>query len=116
MPNPKTVKRNLPCKLTSLERSKLLNELAENVSRLNSLSVDKAVAITEFNTQIKSVKEIIASLSSKLETNTIKKPVLCSWKLNLPEKGLKSLVRKDTGDVVIVEEMLLFDEPLKKAK
>lgn len=102
--------RILPIQLDEEELIKIGNELSQIQIAKEQLETEKAATVKGYNDQIKEKEVIISSLAHQINAGTKDEEVECYWTNDEPEAGKKSLIRYDTGEIVEVKDMDLFDD------
>lgn len=90
----------LDCRLTEEERLAKSDLLAEK-SQLKIAKEDaKKASASEYKAQIDIITSEINLLSNQIRHRSEKRMVACEWQFGVPEKHQKTLVRRDTGEIV----------------
>jgi hypothetical protein len=99
--------RILPVDLREDELFSAGTQLAEETTELQSIEDEKAASAKEFSDKIKATRSNMARLATMIETKQENRSVPCEIVMHSPVKGLKSIVRLDTGETV--DEMDMTD-------
>ncbi len=109
MQKTKVIQRELPVKLTDAEIIKYAKELSKNNSDWAEVELQKKSASADFQARINRLKSEIEVVGLKVSTGVEYRSVDCTWNFNTPKKGLKSLIRTDTGQNVAQEKLTSED-------
>lgn len=107
-----TTIRSLRCKLTNdqlMEQGRLLSEAGFNVRQLEE---DKKRVTADYGAKIKTEKAKMPVIEARITTGCEFRDVECSIVWDKPKKGMKTLTRSDTGE--LIEEDLTPSEKQKR--
>ncbi len=99
----------LPVKLTDDQMLRLGRQLAAKVQEIAQVEAEKAAANKEFNDQLKELDAELKDLAKRHRRGAEDRPVDCVWKFDYG-RGVKRLVRLDTGDSVRGPEPLTDED------
>jgi len=97
--------RMLRCVYTDAERLELGKQLADEHADLRGVNSDFDRCKAEFKSKITSHEAKIEDLSNKVSTGYRMETVNCRWIFDLPNKGVKTLMRQDTHEEVEKDAM-----------
>jgi hypothetical protein len=97
--------RTLPADYTQEEKLQLAAKLSAMNIRIELLMNEKAA----LPKKIAALQSEAAELAKDFTSGKINREVECTWELDEPDPGTKSLKRTDTGEVIETEPMTLFD-------
>lgn len=102
--------RSLPCPLRDADNKELLSDLAAAWNMMHLLQEEKKQAMKAFQVRIQEQESVLAKLHDEVTSGTRVKDVECEWTFEcagIDDEGaeifhpdMKTLFRKDTGDVV----------------
>lgn len=101
----------LPVTLSEEEKQVIAEELTLLEIRLAAIEKNKAEYNKDVNEQIKSLKLQALELSQKYQAEGELHEVECYFVFDQPEAGLKTIYRSDTGEMIRVTDMNIFDVP-----
>lgn len=99
------VTRDIKVKLNDREKSKVARKLGELYREKEKLDADAKASAKHFKDRKGGVEAQISELSEVAASGSRVETVECRWEFNKPKKGKKSLVRKDTDQVVETLDM-----------
>ena len=111
-PAPKEVKESCRVMLTTEQLLESGRELAAAQAEIRQLEDDFKSVRDEWKSRISSVEARITALSGRISRGYDFKPVACWVYFDMPEPGLKTCERKDTGERVWVKEMTEEDKQM----
>jgi hypothetical protein len=97
----------LPVELREDEILSAGEQLAEETGSLKKIEEEKAEAAKQFSDSIKATRLNMERLATMIETKQENRSVPCEIVAHSPVKGMKSIVRLDTGDTI--DEMDMTD-------
>jgi len=100
----------LPVTLSEDEKQEIAEELTSLEIRLSIIEKEKTEYNKDANEQIKSLRLQALELSNQYQTTQIKE-VDCYFVFDQPEAGQKTIYRSDTGEMIRVTDMNIFDVP-----
>lgn len=106
---PKSLTKELVCKLTPEEKADVADQLTERIGRKDWLEDAKKVAAKKYAAQIEEVVAEINDLSNKIRAGEELRAVKCEIRYDDPLPGHKSTYRLDTG-ARIASELMSEDE------
>lgn len=106
---PKSLTKELVCKLTPEEKADIADQLTERIGRKDWLEDAKKVAAKKYAAQIEEVVAEINDLSNKIRAGEELRPVKCELRYDDPVPGHKTTYRLDTG-AKICSEIMSDDE------
>lgn len=106
---PKSLTKELVCKLTPEEKADIADQLTERIGRKDWLEDAKKVAAKKYAAQIEEVVAEINDLSNKIRAGEELRSVKCEIRYDDPLPGHKSTYRLDTG-ARIASELMSEDE------
>ena len=106
---PKSLTKELVCKLTPEEKADVADQLTERIGRKDWLEDAKKVAAKKYAAQIEEVVAEINELSNKIRAGEELRAVKCEIRYDDPLPGHKSTYRLDTG-ARIASELMSEDE------
>lgn len=95
----------LKYEFTEAEQKELAKKLAYATRELMETEEAKKAVTSNFKSKIEAAKEQISKLSNNINNGYEYRNIDCEVVLNSPEPGTKSIVRKDTGEIVKTLEM-----------
>ncbi len=98
---------------TDAERLELGKQLADEHADLRGVNSDFDRVKAEFKSKITSHEANIEDLSNKVSTGYRMMDVPCRWILDLPNPGVKTLLRQDTHEEVEVADMTDADRQVE---
>lgn len=101
--------RLLKCKIPQEELLTLGERLANLIKAVAVVKEDKKAANAGFKSRIDEIQKEISILAEKVDTGMGDRQVECYWTNNVPEAGMKSLSRTDSGEIVESKPMNLLD-------
>jgi hypothetical protein len=101
----KVIKEYLKSQFTEQELKDISKKLAYENKNYDELEDAKKSVTSEFSSKINSSRAIISKLSNNINNGYEYKDVECEIRLNEPRDGQKTTVRKDTGEIVRIEDM-----------
>lgn len=90
--------RQLICKLTEEEYQSKSKELSRLIREKAALADAKAAETRHYNEEISKTELQIQDLLPLIESGEEERQVECHIEFNIPKKGMKKIVRMDTGD------------------
>lgn len=109
MINEKTYTEWLPYTFSEQEKRDIASKLAQANQALSELNDRKAQVAADFKAQITATESVIAKESRRYTNGYEFRDVDCDVLFDKPSHGLKTIVRKDTGEVVKEREMTSED-------
>ena len=103
------VTKILLVQMTDEEEPKLGQDVADLKLSINKLEIEKKVAMDEFKRKIGGMEGRLDEMIQQLKDRTKETEVNCTWEVNDPKPGLKSLYRDDTKEKIETYEMTLLD-------
>ncbi|MBV8827963.1 MAG: hypothetical protein JO108_01910 [Acidobacteriaceae bacterium] len=91
--------------LTEPEVADLGKQQARLLQDIGELIMQKKVAVDEFKAAIGEKQKQVEEISRRINLGLERQEIECDVLLNTPEKGLKSFVAVQTGQIVKVEDM-----------
>lgn len=101
--------RLLKCPIPQEELLTLGEKLASQIKVIAAIKEDRKASNADFRSRIDEISSEIAALAEKVDTGMGDRNVECVWTNNVPEAGMKSLSRTDTGEIVETKPMNLLD-------
>lgn len=92
-----TVTKKLRCSLTDAELAEIGTQISDRV-----LEVEQIEAMKK---RINPLKEEITRLSHKFKSGTDERYVECTVWYDMPEDGMKTIMRMDTNEIILREPM-----------
>lgn len=89
--------RELICKLTEEEYQSKSKELSRLIREKAALADAKAAETRHYNEEIAKAELAIQDLLPLIESGEEERQVECHIEFNIPKKGMKKIVRMDTG-------------------
>ena len=111
-----TTTRLLPVTMTEAEELKLGQDVADLKLSINKIEIEKKVTVQDFNKKIGGMEGRLDEMIQQLKDRTKEQEVNCTWMLNDPRDGMKSLYRDDTKERLETYEMTLFDSDEQEEK
>lgn len=114
------VEKYLKYTFTPAEMEEMSKALARTVQDAVALEGRKTMAVAAFKADIEEKTGKVKSLARMVNDGHEYRNIECEVKLHTPQKGYKTITRKDTGEVV--EEVAMTDQekqeqlPFKDAK
>lgn len=119
--NPRILKtkESLRYEFSDAETLDLSRELARSYQEVSLIEEGKDKVVADFKAQIQAKQNIISDVSRRINNGYEWRMIECEVRYHDPEKGSKTLIRLDTGEVVRTTRMdswetqeVLFDEEL----
>lgn len=104
-----TIKRSLRYDFTAPEIHDLSMELAKKTKEHNSLTEEKKSVVSQWTAKINEVKATTTKLSNLVSDGFEFRDVDCVVEYHKPQQGKKTIIRKDSNTVVVVETMTDYD-------
>lgn len=101
----------LPVQLSNEQKEKIAEELTSLEINLSVIEKEKAEFNKDANENIKSLKLQALQLSEKYQAEGELQDVECYFLYDTPVPGQKEIYRSDTGQLVRVTDMNIFDVP-----
>lgn len=101
----KTTKEYLKYQFTEQELKDISKKLAYENKNFDELEDAKKSVVSDFSSKLNSARATISKLSSNINNGYEYRDIECEIRLNEPESGQKTIVRRDTGEIVRIEEM-----------
>ena len=101
----KVIKKYLRADFSNEDRNRYAQELAIACHDKTSAEEEKKAVTSDFKAKIDNLQSEISKLSIKISQGWEMRNVECLVYFNNPEKGLKRIVRSDTGEQISVEAM-----------
>lgn len=95
---------------TDAERLELGKQLADEHADLRGVNSDFDRVKAEFKSKITSHEAVIEDLSNKVSTGYRMETVKCNWVFDLPNPGMKTLIRSDTHEEIETTDMSEADK------
>ena len=97
----------LSCKLPEHELELLRKSLSGEVFQLSALEAEKKRLVAAMANQIEGAKDRVLALNIETETGSGIRDVICKWRTETSEKGMREWVlrRSDTGEAVGVQPL-----------
>lgn len=97
----------LSCQLPDHELELLRKSLSSEVFQLEALEAEKKRLVAAMATQIDAAKDRVKALNQETETGSGVRDVICKWRTETSEKGMREWVlrRSDTGAAVGVQPL-----------
>jgi hypothetical protein len=118
----KEITREILCDLDERELAEVAQRLGLTTLKIDEVEAEKAEAVKGYKETISGLRESARKLSTVLQNRAEVRPVECVVMFHAPEKGMKRIVRKDTGEIYRDEPMTapelqqnLFEDPDKNA-
>jgi hypothetical protein len=99
------VKEYLKVEFTHDEIHEMGSQLAQTTKTINELENDKKAVNADFKAKIEGQSAVSQSLSTKIQNGFEYRHVECEVRYNDPTTGMKTTVRKDSGEVLRKESM-----------
>jgi hypothetical protein len=106
----RTISRLLRCELTTDELLAAGKRLAEKSTEMAELEADKKRINDDFKAKISAIEAEVGTLVSRVTTGYEHRNVECVELYDNPERGRKTITRKDTMQRVAVEDMTFNDQ------
>jgi hypothetical protein len=104
-----TVTTSIERPLTEPELAELGKQQARLLQDIGELVVQKKVAVDEFKAAIGEKQKQVEDISKRINRGLECQDIECDVLLDTPEKGRKSFVAIQTGQIVKIEEMAPAD-------
>jgi len=104
-----TEKRTLRYDFTAPEIHDLSVQLANETKKVGSLTEEKKSVTSQWTAKINEAKALCNTLSFKVADGYEHREVDCEVIYNQPANGKKTIIRKDSNNLVAVEQMTTFD-------
>ena len=101
----KVTKEYLKYKFTEPELKERSTQLALECRSLEEIENDKKQVMSDFKSKIDGHQATISRLSNNINNGYEHRYIDCEVKMNTPIVGEKSIIRKDTGELVKQEQM-----------
>lgn len=105
----------LSCKLPPHELELLRKTLSAEVYQLEALEREKQALVAAMKSKIDAAKERILSINIETETGSGIRDVICKWRTETNERGIREWVlrRSDTQEEVAVSPLTAADNQLE---
>lgn len=90
---------------TKEELSAIASKMARDHQSAQKLEEEKKVVVAQFKSNIEALISQISEASRLLTNGYEHRNVDCLWMFNNPQDGIRTMVRKDTGEVVRTAKM-----------
>lgn len=104
-----TEKRTLRYDFTAVEIHDLSQALASKNKEIVTLKKQKASAVSQYTAKINEAEANCNDLSNKVSDGYEHRDVDCEVIYNQPDQGKKTIIRKDSNSLVVVEAMTAHD-------
>lgn len=113
---PKSEKRSIKVELTAVETHNYSIQLANENKKIVATEEEKKAIVSQYAARINESKALINKLSGVVTDGFEMRDIDCEIIYNKPEAGKKTIIRKDTDKVLVVEKMTdwdfnLFNQP-----
>jgi hypothetical protein len=95
----------LKCLFTEEEISEKSKRLAQNCKERSEYEEAKKATVSDFKSKIDGLSAHISLLSNHINNGYEYRDVECEVRMNVPAVGSKTIIRKDTGEIVTIEAM-----------
>ena len=96
------IERVLPVRLTTGVLEERGRMLAEKCDRYGKIEAEKKEANAAFKEELDECRQEMSQLARVVSAKHEQRPVMCRWSYDY-QRGQKTLIRRDTGEVVVVE-------------
>lgn len=107
-----TIKRSLRYDFTASEIHDLSLELAKKTKELSSLAEEKKTVTSQYSARLNEVKATTNKLSNQVADGWEYREIDCEVIYHKPQQGKKTIIRKDTDKVAMIETMSEYDHNL----
>lgn len=107
-----TIKRSLRYDFTAVEIHDLSLELAKKTKELQSLTEEKKTVTSQYSARLNEVKATTNKLSNQVADGWEYREIDCEVVYHKPQHGKKTIIRKDTDKVAMIETMSEYDHNL----
>jgi hypothetical protein len=90
---------------TPEEMAEKAQVVAQSYQRLAGAKKEKAAAASQYAERIKSEEALLGKTTREMSQGWETRPITCKIIYNLPNTGIKTIMRADTGDIVKTESM-----------
>lgn len=90
---------------TETELKDKSTSLAQECRNLEEVENDKKQVMSDFKSKIDGHQASISKLSNHINNGYEYRQISCEVKMDTPIQGQKTIIRKDTGEIVKIEEM-----------
>lgn len=104
-----TIKRSLRYDFTAVEIHDLSLELAKKTKELSALTEEKKTVTSQYSARLNEVKATTNKLSNQVADGWQYREIDCEVIYNKPQHGKKTIIRKDTDKVAMIETMSEYD-------
>ena len=101
----KITKEYLKYQFSEQELKDISKKLAYENKNYDELEDAKKSVTSDFSSKLNSSRANISKLSNNINNGYEYRDIECEIRLNEPADGQKTIVRKDTGEIVRVEDM-----------
>jgi hypothetical protein len=107
-----TIKRSLRYDFTAVEIHDLSLELAKKTKELSALTEEKKTVVSQYGARLNEVKATTNKLSNQVSDGWEFRDIECTVEYHKPQQGKKTIIRKDTDKVAMIETMSEYDHNL----
>lgn len=107
-----TIKRSLRYDFTAVEIHDLSLELAKKTKELSSLAEEKKTVTSQYSARLNEVKATTNKLSNQVADGWEYREIDCEVIYHKPQQGKKTIIRKDTDKIAMIETMSEYDHNL----
>lgn len=107
-----TIKRSLRYDFTAIEIHDLSLELAKKTKELSALTEEKKTVTSQYSARLNEVKATTNKLSNQVSDGWEFRDIECEVIYNKPQHGKKTIIRKDTDKIAMIETMTDYDHNL----
>jgi hypothetical protein len=107
-----TTKRSLRYDFTAVEIHDLSLELAKKTKELAAITEEKKSVTSQFAARLNEIKATTNKLSNQVADGWEYREIDCEVLFHKPQHGKKTIVRKDTDKVAMIETMSEYDHNL----
>lgn len=104
-----TIKRSLRYDFTAVEIHDLSLELAKKTKELSALTEEKKTVVSQYGARLNEVKATTNKLSNQVADGFEFRDIECVIEYHKPQQGKKTIIRKDTNKVAMIETMSEYD-------
>lgn len=104
-----TTKRSLRYDFTAVEIHDLSLELAKKTKELAAITEEKKSVTSQFAARLNEVKATTNKLSNQVADGFEFRDIECEIQYHKPQQGKKTIIRKDTNKVAMIETMSEYD-------
>jgi hypothetical protein len=109
---PDIIKRSLRYDFSAVEIHDLSLELAKKTKELSSLTEEKKTVTSQYSARLNEVKATTNKLSNQVADGWEYREIDCVVEFHKPQHGKKTIIRKDTDKVAMIETMSEYDHNL----